>query len=400
MNVEDLEEEDLDDEPLPSTSTRGQAPAWGSSGGERAPPSKGRGISVRQAAELKDIIFGNRKQKFNSAWMQGFFQSKAEGLGYGVVQTAGGPCGVLATVQAFLLRDLLVVERLGDSVASISPAQFKRSLVKGLSYILWQAGGGHSAVVAVMSGKRTLSGDEEGNMISLGYKPDGFTEHMTLYEGRSVAEIEDVVNSNIRYFMDETGPGIPMFLYSAVLSRGLERVRGDMEALEGSCRLMGQHDYCSQEMVNLMLVGRAVQQVFDGVKDLDGLKLTGIHKKGEVGLLTLFEHYGSMHVGENLKEPIHPIWVICSESHFSVLFGTNPSSVKRVSQQGGTMDLLYYDELSKQEAPIKLTVNWDTNAEPLAIIDFDKDLTPPLEHCIRTRFPAASVDWNGTDPIL
>ena len=33
----------------------------------------------------------------------------------------------------------------------------------------------------------------------------------------------------------------------------------------------------SQEMVNLLLVGRAVPNVFDGVKDLDGLVLTGIH---------------------------------------------------------------------------------------------------------------------------
>ena len=39
------------------------------------------------------------------------------------------------------------------------------------------------------------------------------------------------------------------------------------------------------------------------------------------GLLSLFEHYDSIVVGENLKTPVYPIWLICSESHFTVLFG-------------------------------------------------------------------------------
>lgn len=30
----------------------------------------------------------------------------------------------------------------------------------------------------------------------------------------------------------------------------------------------------------------------------------------------------------------------------------------------------------------------------------DEDLIPPLEKCIRTKWPGALVDWNDTEPIL
>ncbi len=31
---------------------------------------------------------------------------------------------------------------------------------------------------------------------------------------------------------------------------------------------------------------------------------------------------------------------------------------------------------------------------------YNDDLIPPLEHCIRTKWKNASVDWNHTEPIL
>ncbi|KAJ1476240.1 hypothetical protein T484DRAFT_1632872, partial [Baffinella frigidus] len=145
----------------------------------------------------------------------------------------------------------------------------------------------------------------------------------------------------------EEGSGVVMTLYSAILSRGIEKVHFDLEAVEGcDVKIMGAHNYCSQEMVNLLLVGRAVPNVFDGVKDLDGLVLTGIHAQGSVGLVTLFEHYKSMEVGEHLKRPKAPIWVVCSESHFTILFLNDVSQVSpdpdqlRLSCQVGCGGLL------------------------------------------------------------
>ena len=56
-----------------------------------------------------------------------------------------------------------------------------------------------------------------------------------------------------------------------------------------------------------------------------------------------------------MKKPHYPIWVVCSESHFSVLFGlqrellTNPD-------RDMEFDLYYYDGLANQQEEIRLTV--------------------------------------------
>ena len=60
----------------------------------------------------------------------------------------------------------------------------------------------------------------------------------------------------------------------------------------------------------------------DETKDEDkgSTVLKGVEQRSDVGLLSLFEHYKSIVVGKNLKYPKYPIWVVCSESHFTVLF--------------------------------------------------------------------------------
>merc|ERR1719361_739304 len=101
-------------------------------------------------------------------------------------------------------------------------------------------------------------------------------------------------------------------------------------------------------MVNMLLTGQASSNTFDGqvVLKQDGitrpcerngqiddnhdqgtqLVLKGIDKQSDIGLLSLFEHYKSIKVGNNLKNPKFPIWVICSESHFTVLFSISRES--------------------------------------------------------------------------
>jgi len=72
-----------------------------------------------------------------------------------------------------------------------------------------------------------------------------------------------------------------------------------------------------------MLVGRACSNVHDGDKNMDDLILKGINRRSEIGFLTFFEHFGHFEVGERFKKPVLPIWIICSESHYSILFSTN-----------------------------------------------------------------------------
>lgn len=55
-----------------------------------------------------------------------------------------------------------------------------------------------------------------------------------------------------------------MLALSAVLSRGVRAVIDDMDQPENG--LMGSHLYCTQDIVNLLLTGRATANVFDGVR--------------------------------------------------------------------------------------------------------------------------------------
>lgn len=51
-------------------------------------------------------------------------------------------------------------------------------------------------------------------------------------------------------------------------------------------------------------------------------ELRGIDKQNSVGFLALLEHLRYCEVGTFLKSPSHPVWVLGSETHLSVLFST------------------------------------------------------------------------------
>ena len=75
---------------------------------------------------------------------------------------------------------------------------------------------------------------------------------------------------------------------------------------EANGKLMGAHGYCTQEMVNLLLGGRAVSNVFNDTVTLEGAPgekstvLQGVSKRSDVGLLSLFEHYKSCQVIDHI----------------------------------------------------------------------------------------------------
>ena len=70
-----------------------------------------------------------------------------------------------------------------------------------------------------------------------------------------------------------------------------------------------------------MLLGQGVQNVFDGQRDLGGgFMLRGVGARPAVGLLSELEALRYLQVGAMYKQPRTPIWVVASQSHFSVLF--------------------------------------------------------------------------------
>ena len=71
------------------------------------------------------------------------------------------------------------------------------------------------------------------------------------------------LKKNLTIFQQKDG--LVLFLYSVVLTHGIKNVRNSTD--DEKLSLIGCHGYCTQEMVNLMLVGRAVSNVFDGDKE-------------------------------------------------------------------------------------------------------------------------------------
>lgn len=121
---------------------------------------------------------------------------------------------------------------------------------------------------------------------------------------------------------DLEGPfGVLLFLYSVVLTKGVDLILEEREENEEPL-IDPLHGHGSQSLVNLLLMGHAVTNVFDLDKDLGGIKLRGVPKQSSVGFLTLLEALRYCQVGTFLKNPVYPIWVVGSETHLTVLFST------------------------------------------------------------------------------
>ena len=164
--------------------------------------------------------------------------------------------------------------------------------------------------------------------------------------------------------------------------------------------MMGAHGYCTQEMVNLLLTGKATSNTFDGQKNFDTLVLKGITEKPDIGILSLFEHYGSCVVGDFLKTPNFPIWVVCSESHFTVIFSLQRGAEITSTADRQIVELIYYDELGRQDEPVYINIESSVVEHFFAKNDSGDSIVSPIEHCLRTKWNDAKIHWKSGDPIL
>ena len=276
----------------------------------------------------------------------------------------------------------------GDAVISaeefdnISKQARTEALVKTITEIIWRCGNGNDAALALVGMRKQFACDHM-------YYGDGVSEHIIMVVCKSKARLEMTVRENIDSYENGKGSCV-LLLYSAIISRGIEQIRLDMDEKES--KLVGAHNYCTQEMINLLLQGYATSNAFDNSMTLGPESiLKGITSQSDIGFVSLFEHYQSCKIGDNYKSPKYPVWVVCSESHFSVLYA------KKQPLGDAVFDLFYYDGLANHDEEIKLTIN--TN-DHVSSNESRGSLIPPLEHCIRTKWPNCSVDWNGSEPSL
>lgn len=113
------------------------------------------------------------------------------------------------------------------------------------------------------------------------------------------------------------------------------------------------------------------------MKSIDeNVKLKGVSERSEFGFLTVFEHLKYLEVGKNLKFPLLPIWILCKEFHYSVLFAKDSRANYLTTKK---FDLVFFDELCNYEDQIILTVeNNKSNNNTYTNVE-DDDLTPLIE---------------------
>ncbi|CAF0769235.1 unnamed protein product [Brachionus calyciflorus] len=364
-------------------------------------------IDFETAQNLRKLLFGNIVQSFNDEWkIQTLKFCDFAKLKFGIVQKKGGPCGVLAAIQSYTLLELIFGNNDETSkdlnlIFNVGKKDRSKALAKGISKLLWKCGANYEAVVASPTSKAHFPSNGK-------YRTDGFTETLNLIKFNNYQNLEEYLCKNVELlFEQENNYGCIALLYSAIFSRKIDRIINDMD--DANNKLMGTHGYCSMEMVNLLIHGRAVSNVFNDKMMLDQLELKGPDKRNDIGLLSLFEHYKSCEVGSYYKTPKYPIWIVCSESHFSVLFSLKKEILNDWKAES-KFDLYYYDGLARQSEQIKLTIMSQTIHEKKPSFfdeiyknkkaDKEKELIPPLELVIRTKWKNASIDWNSTDPIL
>ena len=215
--------------------------------------------------------------------------------------------------------------------------------------------------------------------------------------------MQDLFRCYITQYMERGGWGIVLLLVSLLLTHGPACTASEADDPSGA--LTAAHGYCTQELVNRLLTGRAVSNVFDGVRSLDGgTELRGVGRRSRLGLLTLFEWFKYVEVGQFLKDPELPVWVVCSESHFTLLFAVD----QRAAAGRRPFDLVYYDGLANQEARVVLSVGASADGGWSARVGesagdrgcCNGKSIPPLECVIETKWPGVEVHWNGAEPIL
>uniref|UniRef100_A0A0B8RXR0 Ubiquitin carboxyl-terminal hydrolase MINDY n=1 Tax=Philothamnus irregularis TaxID=1899461 RepID=A0A0B8RXR0_9SAUR len=271
---------------------------------------------------LADTIF--------SRWTQGFVFSDSESTA--LEQFEGGPCAVIAPVQALLLKKLFTCEK--STWRQCQEEEQKNLLCHALCEILEMTCSDQSESytlatlqrgnpmedAASVSERSAEASPQEDHSSALAVEEFGFERFHALILKRSYANFSDFKDAVWNHHaMWKNKFGVLLFLYSVILTKGIENIKNEIED-SAEPLIDPVYGHGSQSLINLLLTGFAVSNVWDGDRECSGMKLLGINKQGAVGFLTLMESLRYCKVGSYLKSPKFPIWILGSETHLTVFF--------------------------------------------------------------------------------
>uniref|UniRef100_A0A673MJX4 Ubiquitin carboxyl-terminal hydrolase MINDY n=1 Tax=Sinocyclocheilus rhinocerous TaxID=307959 RepID=A0A673MJX4_9TELE len=249
-------------------------------------------------------------------WSQGFVYSEAERSA--LEQFEGGPCAVIAPVQVFALFFLFI----GYFTKAWIYEEQRTVLCSTLSEILESACLNKTQAFHLATLPRAKTTDSSDITDShpepeSSQPTDTPSKKISNRHSQTDAELREVVLSLYDTWKNKFG--VLLFLYSVILTKGIENIKNEIE--DTSEPLIDPvYGHGSQSLINLLVTGHAVSNVWDGDRECSGMKLRGIHQQASVGFLTLMESLRYCKVGAFLKSPKFPIWILGSETHLSVFF--------------------------------------------------------------------------------
>ena len=289
---------------------------------------------------LSRLIFGDTPApEVTRQWRTQGFQladvdvSDAPGVtpfGAGLAQINGGPCAVLAAAQAFMLRRLLFsgdppgaqpspqpswLEEAADGDGSLLPSEAEagEALLRGLADIFISCATTPSAATTAEAAPAPAAGTVEvvlavptAAMLDDGIMgaPSPELLHALVANAlrpTSWAETLEALRSRRQGLQSPLGA--LAILVSALLTRGVGRFSAERD--DASQPLLdAQFGHCAQEVLNLLLLGCGVSNVFDGARDLGGgFMLRGVPHQPSVGLLSELEALRYLQVPPAARSP-------------------------------------------------------------------------------------------------
>ncbi|KAK4304286.1 hypothetical protein Pmani_023759 [Petrolisthes manimaculis] len=393
--------------------------------------------------EVSHLVWGPTiRPELFARWSQGFIFSEEEKTA--LIQTSGGPCAVIAPVQAVLLKNLISKYQYSQ-IREVDCATVDQTLAATMTELLCQCK------------KPSTASPHTGNKPSSPPPPNPAPDNSPVLRDQGpfqLACLEDplpptppncntpdpdqptpqtssakdytLFHSSVRLRQFDSGHslqshleshlhryksqyGVLLFLYSVILTKSVSAVREEMGDI-GESLIEVTQGHGGQGLINLLITGRASPYVWDGTKDVGGLSLVGVVGRPVVGFLTRLEHLRYVQVGWYLKNPTNPVWVMGSETHLSVVFSwcerlvTPENEVERAKQVFGWYDtegnrFIQADHLKPILATLDLCTDDDYVQFMLSELDPDR-MGVILYHRFVEAFSNSDQSYSPPDTFL
>uniref|UniRef100_A0A8C0X0N4 Ubiquitin carboxyl-terminal hydrolase MINDY n=1 Tax=Castor canadensis TaxID=51338 RepID=A0A8C0X0N4_CASCN len=364
-------------------------------------------ISLAVAVKLRQSLFGNTAHDFSYDWKKAHFKfhGPLSALAFTLEVETGGARSIQMAVQGSIIKYLLFTRKEKDrsfrSLCELSRRHQEQALAGALAGILWAAGEAQKATVCLVTEDTYIAPTPD-------YSLDGLAERLQLFEFQEKEATEKFIYDHLHCFKGEGSHGVILFLYSLIFSRTLERLQKDLDVTTTHLLQPNAGGFlCRQAVLNLILIGRASPNVFNGCekgKSQDILR--GVLTRSDIGYLQWGKDPSEgdrlSQAGSMLKTPRYPIWLCNTSGNYSVLFCTNRqlSSDWKVER---LFDLHFYSGQPSQKKPVCLTV--DTHSHHWERDRHEDKRGPgrrctPVEMAIRTKWKDATINWHGDIPFF